>query len=85
MLYADRRLQKPAIIDALKVGFGLNAAELKVIVQERLPLSFYLNRRTLVRRYRELKGPKPNMGDFVVNTMMPASGQIGRCVSVLFT
>ncbi len=33
VLYADRRLQKPAIIDALKVGFGLNAAELKVIVR----------------------------------------------------
>ena len=33
VVYADRRLQKPAIIDALKVGFGLNAAELKVTVR----------------------------------------------------
>jgi hypothetical protein len=33
VLYADRRLQKPAIIHALKAGFGLNAAELKVIVR----------------------------------------------------
>lgn len=27
VLYADRRLQKPAIIDALKAAFGLNQAE----------------------------------------------------------
>jgi hypothetical protein len=33
VLYADRRLQKPAIIDAVKAGFGLNAAEVKVIAR----------------------------------------------------
>jgi hypothetical protein len=32
VLCADRRLQKPDIIDALKVGFGLYAAEVKVII-----------------------------------------------------
>ena len=33
LLYADRRLQKPAVIDVLKAGFGLNGAEVKVIVR----------------------------------------------------
>jgi hypothetical protein len=30
VLYADRRLQKPGIIDALKAAFGLNQAEVIV-------------------------------------------------------
>ena len=30
VLYADRRLQKPGIIDALKEAFGLNRAEILV-------------------------------------------------------
>lgn len=30
VLYADRRLQKPDIIDALKVAFGLNGSEVIV-------------------------------------------------------
>jgi tRNA(Leu) C34 or U34 (ribose-2'-O)-methylase TrmL len=33
VLYADRRLQKPAIVDVLNGAFGLNVAELKVIVR----------------------------------------------------
>ena len=33
MLYADRRLQQPAIINAIKTAFGLNDAEVKVIVR----------------------------------------------------
>jgi len=30
VLYADRRLQKPALIDALKTAFGLNGAKVMV-------------------------------------------------------
>ena len=33
VLYADRRLQRPALIDALKIVFGLNDAKVKVIVR----------------------------------------------------
>ena len=33
VLYADRRLQQPTIIDALKTAFGLNGAKVKVIVR----------------------------------------------------
>ena len=33
VLYADRRLQQPTIIDALKTAFGLNDAKVKVIVR----------------------------------------------------
>jgi hypothetical protein len=33
MLYADKRLQKPAVIDAVKTAFGLNEAEVEVSVK----------------------------------------------------
>jgi hypothetical protein len=33
VLYADRRLQQPALIDALKTAFGLEDAKVKVIVR----------------------------------------------------
>ncbi len=33
VLYADRRLQRPTIIDALKTAFGLNDAKVKVILR----------------------------------------------------
>ncbi len=33
VVYADRRLQKPDVMDFLKPAFGLNAVELKVIVR----------------------------------------------------
>ena len=33
VLYADRRLQRPIIIEALKNAFGLNDAKVKVIVR----------------------------------------------------
>ena len=33
VLYADRRLQQPTVIDALKTVFGLNDAKVKVIVR----------------------------------------------------
>ena len=36
MLYADRRLQQPTIIDALKTAFGLNDAKVKVTVRSDL-------------------------------------------------